>query len=86
MEGISPEDIQQLRADHESVHRHPQTVCKGGKSKTNDEIGEDGRDEDDEGFGSDEIEEEPHDPGQECWGCWLEVSEPVSDDREYHIN
>jgi len=66
MEGISPEDIQQLRADHESVHRHPQTVCKGGKSETDDEIGEDGRDEDDEGFGSDEIEEEPHDPGQEC--------------------
>jgi hypothetical protein len=86
MEDISPEDVQQLRADHESVDRHPQSVGEGSEGQRNDEVGEDGGYEDDEGLGGDEIEEEPHDPHEECLGCWLEVSEPVGDDGENDIN
>ena len=41
MEDISPEDVQQLRADHKAVDGHPQSVSEGCKSKRDDEIGED---------------------------------------------
>ncbi len=42
MEDISPEDIQQLRADHEAVDRHPQSIGEGRESERDDEVGEDG--------------------------------------------
>jgi hypothetical protein len=86
MEDISPEDIQQLRADHESVHRHPQSISEGRESKTDDEVGEDGRYEDDERFSGDKIKEEPHDPHEEGLGCWLEISEPVGDYGEDNVD
>jgi len=86
MEDISPENIQQLRADHKAVHRHPQSVSEGCKGKRDDEIGEDRRDQDDKRFGGDEVEKEPHNPGEECLGCWLEVPKPVGNHREDYID
>ncbi len=86
MENVSPECIEQSRADHKSVHRHPQPVGKGCESKTYNEIGEDGWYEDYKGFCSYKIEEEPHDPGKECLHRGVEVTKPVGDDREYYID
>lgn len=42
MEDVSPEHVQQLWADHEPIHRHPQSVGEGRQSKTDYEVGEDG--------------------------------------------
>lgn len=79
---VPPKDIQNGRIDKEATDAHPQAVRKGGESQGDDEDGENRRHEHDEGFGRDEVEEQPHEEGEEGRGVWAEVTEPVGDDGE----
>lgn len=79
---VFPEDVQDGWVDHEAVDAHPEPVGEGGEGEGDDEDGEEGGDKDDEGFGGDEVEPEPEDPGEEGGGGGLEAGEPVGDDGE----
>lgn len=79
---IFPKHIQHLRADQEAADAHPQPVRERGQSESDDEVGEERGHEHHEGFAGQEVEEEPHDPGEEAAGGGAEVVEPVGDDRE----
>ena len=41
MKDVSPEWIQNLWGDQKASHTHPQTVCEGDESQSDDEYGED---------------------------------------------
>ncbi len=82
MEYIFPKNIQNIRRYQKATNRHPKSVCESSKGKRDNEIGKDGRHEYDKGFGCDEVQEEPHYPGEEGEGCGAEVGEPVGDARE----
>lgn len=53
MKDIFPEWVQDCRRDEKPADTHPEAVCKCDEGERDDEIGEDGCDEDDEGFGGD---------------------------------
>lgn len=59
MKDISPKHIQNLRANEESAHTHPQPIGKSGEGESDDEDGEEGRDEHDQRFGGKQVEEKP---------------------------
>lgn len=82
MKHISPKDIEHLRADEEAADAHPQAVGEGGQREGDDEVGKEGGHEHDEGFASEEVKEEPHDPGEEAAGGGAEIVKPVSDEGE----
>lgn len=82
VEYVFPKHVQDLGRYHEAVDRHPEPVCEGGESERDDEVGEDGRHEDDERLGCNKVEEQPHYPGEESLRCGLEVGEPVGDNAE----
>ncbi len=82
MKHISPKDIQHLRADEEAANAHPQAISEGGQRKGDDKVGKQGGHEHDKGFPSEEVEEQPHDPGEEGAGGGAEVVKPVSDEGE----
>ncbi len=82
MEHISPKHVQDVGAHQEAAHTHPESVGEGRESEGDDEVGEERRHEDDEGFAREEIEEEPHHPGEEAARRGAEVVEPVGDDGE----
>lgn len=73
VEDVAPEGIEGLRRYEETSSAHPKTVGKGGGGQCNDEDGHDRADQDDEGLGSEQIEEEPHDPGEESLRGGAEV-------------
>lgn len=77
-----PKRIENCDGDEEPTDAHPETVCEGDDCEREDKVGEEGCYENDEGFGGEEVEEEPEDPGEEggCGGG--EVGEPVGDDGE----
>lgn len=79
---VFPKDVEDLVRDEEPADGHPQAVCEGGDGEGDDKVGEEYGDEDDEGFGGEEVKEEPHYPVKECGSCGLEVGEPVGNDRE----
>lgn len=82
MEDIFPKHIQHLRADQEATDAHPQPVRERGQGEGDDKVREERGHEHDEGFAGQEVQEEPHDPGEEAAGGWAEVVEPVRDDGE----
>ena len=82
MKHISPKHVQDVGAHQEAAHTHPESVGEGRESEGDDEVGEERRHEDDEGFAREEIEEEPHHPGEEAARRGAEVVEPVGDDGE----
>lgn len=82
VEDVSPEGIEDLLRNQEAPDAHPQAVCEGYNGESDDEVREDGCYEHDEGLGGDEIEEDPHDKGEEGGCGGLEVGEPVRDDGE----
>lgn len=55
MEDIFPEWVQNCRRDEEPTDAHPEAVCKCDEGKCDDEVGEYRGDEDDEGFGGDQV-------------------------------
>ena len=79
MEDVFPENIQCPHGDEEAVYAHPETVRESGDCKSDYEDWENRTDEDDEGFGGDEVEEEPQHPDPEGVCCIVEISEPVFD-------
>jgi len=79
MKHISPKYVQNIWRDQEPTNRHPQPIRESSQGERDDEIREDGRHEHDEGFCCDQVEEEPHYPGEKCKGCRAEVAEPVGD-------
>lgn len=82
VEDVLPERVQDGRGHEEAADGHPEAVGEGDEGQGDDEVGEDGGDEDDEGFGGHEVEEEPHHPGEEGGAVGAEVGEPVGDDGE----
>lgn len=82
MEDIVPEWVEDCRGDQEPADAHPQAVGEGDYCQRDDEVGEEGGDEDDEGFGGEEVKEKPEDPGKEGGCVGAEVGEPVGDDGE----
>jgi len=56
IEGVFPEDVEDCWCDEEAADGHPEPVCEGGERKGDHEDGEDGGDEDDEGFCGKEVE------------------------------
>ena len=77
MKNISPKHIQHLWAHQKATHTHPQPVRKRRQRERNDEVGEERGHEYDEGFASEQVEEEPHYPGEEGAGRGAEIIEPV---------
>lgn len=77
MKHISPKHIQRARRDQEPINTHPESIRKRHKRERDDEVGEQRRDEHDEGFGGYEVEEEPEDVGEEGGAAGPEIDEPV---------
>lgn len=82
VEDVLPENIQERHRDQEPSDAHPKAVRKSGQGEGDDEVREDAGDEDHERLGSDKVEKEPHDPGEESAGCRLHVDQPVRYHRE----
>lgn len=79
MEKISVKYIETIGRDHEAVTAHPKAVREGGRGEGDYENRREGWDEDDEGFGGEQVEEEPHYPAHEIDTMGVEVGEPVCD-------
>ena len=84
VEDVAPEGVERVRGHEEATGAHPEAVGEGGAGERDDEDGDQRADEHDERLGRDEVEEEPHDPGEEGFGRGAEVGEPVGDDGEEH--
>jgi hypothetical protein len=82
MEDIFPENVEDGWRNEEAADRHPETVRESSEGEGDDEVGEDGGHEDDQRLGGYQIEEKPHYPGEEGFGCGLEVGEPIGDGGE----
>ena len=82
VEDVAPKNIQLGGLDKEASDAHPETIGESRDSQSNNEYWERGGDQDDKGFCGEKIEEQPHDPREECLAAWLEVGEPVGNDRE----
>lgn len=77
---VPPKHIDHLRAHQETADAHPQAVGKGRDGQRDDEDREERRDEHDKGLGRDQVQEEPHDPGEEGLAGGTEIAKPVRDD------
>lgn len=82
VEDVSPEVVENSHGNQETVNAHPETVGKGGDSKSDNEDVENGRDENNQGLGSDEVQEKPSNPLEEAGSARTEVGQPIFDDRE----
>lgn len=82
VEHVAPEWVEGLRWHEETSGAHPQAVGKGGSGQSDDEDRNDRADQDDKRLSSEQIEEEPHDPGEESRCSGAEVRQPVCDNRE----
>lgn len=82
MKDVLVKGVENGRRDHEAADGHPEAVCEGHEGQGDDEAGHEGGHEDDERLGGQQVEEEPHDPGEEGLGRGLEVGQPVRDDGE----
>jgi hypothetical protein len=80
VKGILPKDVQGGGCDEETADRHPQTVGECGNGKGDDKDGEDGGDEDDEGFGGNEFDVQDCEVIEETVGRWTDIHQPVCDD------
>jgi hypothetical protein len=58
MPAIPPKDIQLRHRDEETPDGHPEAIGESREGEGGDEDGCQGGDEDDEGFGGQEVEEE----------------------------
>ena len=82
MEDVAPKDVQLVGLDEEASDAHPEAIGESRDSQRNNEYWERGGDQDDKRFSGEKIEEQPHDPREEYLAVWLEVGEPVGNDRE----
>jgi hypothetical protein len=65
MPSIPPKDIELRHRDEESADGHPETVGERCDRECGDENGKGGGYEDDEGFGSEQVQEEVEDVVEE---------------------
>jgi hypothetical protein len=86
VEHVFVKHVQDRRRDHEPVDRHPQAVGERHERERDDERGEQAGHEDYQAFSREQVEEEPHHPGEEGLCGRLEVGEPVGDDGEEHAD
>ncbi|KAL9118135.1 MAG: hypothetical protein Q9187_005321, partial [Circinaria calcarea] len=72
----------ELGRHQEAANAHPKPICEGGKGQRNDEVGKERGHQHYQGLGGDEIQEQPHDPGEEGRPCGLKVGQPIGYDGE----
>ena len=79
---VAPKDIELVRRDQKPADGHPEAVREGRDGKGGDEDGNQGCNEDDEGFGGQQVQIQPQDPHPERRGVVTEPREPVRDNGE----
>ncbi len=59
MKHILPERVKERDGVQKAANRHPEAIGEGHEGERDDEAGNKGGDEDDQGFGGEEIKEKP---------------------------
>lgn len=77
MENVVPEWVENSWGHQEATNAHPKAVCKRGKCKSDNKVGEYRGKKHHKRFSRQEVEEEPHYPCEEGGSPWTEVGKPV---------